>query len=261
MRCTLGVLGLVAVGCAHTPVSASALDSLERPAFIARIEEGAGPKSVVFRDDAASYAKRLKTLDAREADRRLTLKLEKGTDKERSINRYQVADSLRAQVVSELPRTRPWTRMLPPAQVATVLESFLVDEVPANAPDVTRLEPLGVDSILEIVIEDYGMRSKGGKAGIYLYGYAQLYRVKGGVLYRRAFFSDELNAGLEHLDPFEVAKSPTLFANRVKSMLQAVAHQIALDLSPATRTAQQDTPPARLEAAPTPAKPAEEDPL
>jgi hypothetical protein len=260
MRSTLGLLALVATGCAHTPLSAEALDSLERPAFIARIEEGAGPKSVVFRDDAPSYQERLKKLDWREADRRLTLKLEKGTDSERSMNRYQVADTLRAHVLAELPRSAPWTRVAPPAQVASLLESFLVDEVPANAPDVTRLAPLMVDSIIEIVVEDYGLRSKGGKAGVYLYGYAQLYRLGGGTLYRRAFFSDELRAGLEGLDPFQVAKRPSIFGQRLKAMLEAIAHQIALDLSPAMRAAKRDEPPSKVEPGPI-TKPAEEDPL
>jgi hypothetical protein len=261
MRSLVLVVSLCAVGCAHLPISAEALDSLEKPAFIARIEDGAGPKSTVFRDDAASYTARLKKLDAREADRRLTLKLEKGTDSDRSLNRYQVADTLRAQVLSELPKGRPWTRVASPAQVASLLESFLVDEVPANAPDVTRLSPLGVDSIIEIVVEDFGLRSSGGRAGIYLYGYARLYRIDGGTLYRRAFFSDELRAGLEPLDPFEVAKKPSIFGNRLRSMLGAIAHQIALDLSPATRAAKADEPPAKGAAPTAPVKPAEDDPL
>lgn len=260
MRSTAGLLTLVAVGCAHSPLSAEALDGLDRPAFIARIEEGAGPKSLVFRDDVASYQERLKKLDWREADRRLTVKLEKGTDSERSMNRYQVADTLRANVLAELPRSRPWTRVAPPAQVASLLESFLVDEVPANAPDVSRLAPLMVDSIIEIVVEDYGLRSKGGKAGIYLYGYAQLYKLGGGTLYRRAFFSDELRAGLDGLDPFQVAKRPSLFGQRLKSMLEAIAHQIALDLSPATRAAKRDEPPSKVEPQSV-TKPAEDDPL
>lgn len=259
MRSTLGFVAVLAVGCAHTPLGASSLDSLERPAFIARIEEGAGPKSIVFREDFASYAPRLKKLDAKEADRRLTLKLEKGTDTERSINRYQVADTIRANVLSELPRSAPWNRLASPTQVASLLESFLVDEVPANAPDISRLAPLGVDSIIEVVVEDYGLRSTAGKAGIYLFGYAQLYRVGGGTLYRRAFYSDELRAGLPGLDPFEVAKHPAIFSERLKSMLQLIAHQIALDLSPATRAAQRDVPPVKDDDKPI--KPAEDDPL
>jgi hypothetical protein len=259
MRSTLGLVAVLVVGCAHSPLAPSALESIERPAFIARIEEGAGPKSVVFRDDFASYAQRLKKLDAKEADRRLTLKLEKGTDSERSISRYQVADTIRAQVESELPKSAPWNRFASPTQVATLLESFLVEEVPANAPDISRLAPLGVDSIVEVVVEDYGLRSQGGKAGIYLYGVAQMYRVSGGVLYRRTFFSDELRAGLEGLDPFEVAKHPALFANRLKTMLTMIAHQIALDLSPAQSASRRDLPPLGDDSKPL--KPTEDDPL
>jgi hypothetical protein len=231
MRSLLLLASMVAVGCAHTPLSPAALEAVERPAFIARIEQGAGPKSVVFRDDAGSYKERLKKLDAKEADRRLALKLEKGTDKERAMNRYQVADTLRAQLLSELPKARPWTRAASPTQVATALESFLVDEVPANAPDVSRLAPLGVDAVVEIVIEDFGLRSEKGKAGVYLVGTAEFYRPGGALLYRRAFFSDELRAGLTGLDPFEVARHPAIFSDRLKPMLEAIAHQIAADLS------------------------------
>lgn len=258
MRIALAaVVVALSSSCAHAPLSASALDSIERPAFIARIEEGAGPKSVVFRDDAASYGERLKKLDAREADRRLGVKLDKGTDTERALTRHQVSDLLRVQVLSQLPKQTPWTRVAPPAQVATVLESFLVDEVPANAPDVTRLSPLGVDAVLEIVVEDYGLRSVKGQAGVYLYGYARLFRVDGGTLYRRAFFSDELRAGMTGLDPFEVAKHPTVFGDRLRSMLEAIGNQIALDLS-VEGSAKKALPP--VDEKPV-AKPAEDDPL
>lgn len=259
MRHALWLLSSVfVVGCAHAPLDPAALERLERPAFIARIEEGAGPRSTVFRDDGASYADRLKKLDTREADRRLAQKLEKGSDKEKSINRYQLADTLRAQVLADLPKGAPWSRVAPPAQVATLLESFLVDEVPANAPDVTRLSPLGVDSIIEIVVEDYGLRSQGGKAGIFLYGTARLYRIDGGTLYRRSFFSDELKAGLDGLDPFEVAKRPSIYAARMRTMLEAIAKQIALDLSPGLRASQRDLPPVKDQPID---KPKEEDPL
>lgn len=257
MRGALLLVVSVVCGCAHQPVSSAALDSLERLAFIARIEEGS-PRSVVFRDDAASYRERLKSLDAREADRRLGLKLDKGTDSERSLSRHQVSDVLRVSVLGLLPKEAPWTRVAPQAQVATLLESFLVDEVPANAPDLTRLQPLGIDSVLEIVVEDYGLRSVGGKAGIYLLGTARLYRVNGGTLYRRAFISDELKAGLPPLDPFEVAKRPSVYADRLKSMLETIASQIARDLTPADRVAH--AAPAKPDV-PAPARPAEDDPL
>jgi hypothetical protein len=44
-------------------------------------------------------------------------------------------------------------------------------------------------------------------------------------------------------------------------MLGAIAHQIALDLSPATRAAKADEPPAKGAAPTAPVKPAEDDPL
>jgi hypothetical protein len=256
---TLGAVALLVVGCAHQPLSAQGIEVVQRPAFISRIVEGAGPKSTVFRDDS-SWAPRLKKLDAKEGDRRLTLKLEKGSDTERTLSRFVVADTLRSQVLSELPRSPPWTKVAPTTQVAALLESFLVDEVPANEPDVSRLKPLGIDTIIEIVVEDFGLRSAGGKAGVYLYGYARLYQPGGDVLYRRAFFSDELRAGLEPLDPFEVNKHPAIFATRLKAILLAVAHQIALDLSPATREAAKDSPPGGEDPV-APQKKSEDDPL
>jgi hypothetical protein len=187
----------------------------------------------VFRDDG-SYSERLKKLniaDAKEADRRLAQRLDKGTDTDRSMNRYQVADSLRAQVLAELPKVAPWSEVAPPAEVATALESFLIDEYPPKAPDISRLTPLGVDAVLELVIEDFGMRSSGGKAGVYLYGYARLFRIDGGTLYRRAFFTDELKAGLPPLDPFEVAKKPSIFGDRLRQILNAIALRVSRDLT------------------------------
>ena len=69
-------------------MSGSDLDQVNRPAFLSRIEEGAGPESRVFRDDA-SYAAKLKTLAPDEADRRLRLKLVK------AVTRFELGDRLR----------------------------------------------------------------------------------------------------------------------------------------------------------------------
>lgn len=228
---------VLVTGCAHAPLAPSALATIEKPAFVTRIEPGGGPRSTVFRDDGSSHAARLseKKLDAKEADRRLSLRLEKGSETERAMNRYQVADSLRAQVLAELPKEAPWTQIAPTTQVATTLESLLVDEATGSPPDVGRLASIGVDAVVEIVIEDFGLRGEKGKAGIFLFGHARLFRLGGGTLYRRAFFSDELKAGLEGLDPFEVANRPSLFSARLKALLEAIAHQIAVDLSPGQR--------------------------
>ncbi len=227
MRAFFLVAVMVLSACAHAPLSNQDLESFSKPAFIVHVDKGAGPRSTVFRDDAKSYGDRAKALD----DKGLATRLEKGSDGERSMNRYQLADSLRAQVLSELPKARPWKNSAPPTQVAAALESFLVEEVRASGPDVSRLAPLGVDAVVEIVIEDYGLRSEGGKAGVFLYGNARLYRLSGATLYRRAFFSDEVKAGLAVLDPFEVEAHPAKFTGQLKGVLEAVAHQLALDLT------------------------------
>ncbi len=232
---------LLASGCAHHALSPDALERLQHPAFISRIEEGAGPRSTVFRDDEASYRDRLKTLDAKEADRRLTAKLSGGVKDQAgkanipTITRFEIADTLRAEVQGRLPREAPWTALQSPVEVATVLESFLVEEVPANAPDYPRLGQLGTDSVLEIVVEEFGLRSERGKAGLRLLGLARLFTLDGHELYHRRFVSDELAAGLEGLDPFAVAKNPALFRDRMKTMLAAIAVVIAGDLSPGER--------------------------
>ncbi len=252
--------------CAHSQLAATDLDLVERPAFIARIEENAGPRSTVFRDDP-TYATALKKLEPKEADRRLADKLANGVRDAKTgqkviaaITRFEIADSLRAEVLAKLPRQAPWVNVVNPAQVASALESFLVDEVPANAPDYERLKPLGADSIVELVVEDFGMRSDKGRAGIFLSGYARLFFTDGREAYYRRFFSDEVKAGLEHLDPFAVAKNPTLFRNRLRQLIATIATQLAADLTPAGRSpATTAKPPVRpQENAPAPT---EDDPL
>lgn len=246
----LVVLLVALAGCAHAPLSAAALDETKLVAFIARIEDEAGPKSHVFRNDGA-YRDRLKRLDDKEADRRLGNALTVGSyarNKDRAgkeygepvlqeptISRFEIADSLRSNTLALLPKQSPWSEVVHPVEVARVLESFLVQEVPANAPDYERLEALGADTVVEIVIEEYGMRSEKGKAGAYLVGHARMFRVKGAELYHRRFYSDDLSAGLPPLDPFAVRKDAKLFAARIKQQVEAVAVQIAKDLTPEER--------------------------
>jgi hypothetical protein len=120
------LLSLVAVfilaGCSHSPMSGRAVSRMIRPALVARIEEGAGPRSIVFRDDGA-YGNKLKKLDPKEADRRLQVKLAQG------VSRFEVSDSLRANTLAMLPESSPWANAVHPGEVARALESFLVEEV------------------------------------------------------------------------------------------------------------------------------------
>ena len=233
----LASLALGLAGCAHQPLAGSDLDRAFRPAFISRIEEKAGPRSLVFRDDS-SYGGKLKKLEPKEADRRLQLKLEKGIPEKAigSITRFEVADQLRASTLGLLPRERPWTTVINPAAVASALESFLVEEVPANAPDYELLKPLGADVVIEFVIEDYGMRSDDGRAGAYLVGYGRMFYLEGGGnVWFRSFRADEVESGQPHVDPFKVAKDPGLFREHLTSLIKAVAEQFAKDLQPSDR--------------------------
>ncbi|MGQ0504014.1 MAG: hypothetical protein ACT4TC_01715 [Myxococcaceae bacterium] len=224
----LSVLAFAAVGCAHSPLSGGDLDRVNRPAFISRIEEGGGPKSWVFRDDS-SYEKKLGRLDRKEADRRLAVKLSKG------MSRFEVAERLRATVVSLLPRERPWTNPVAPVDVARELQSFLVEEVPANPPDYELLKPLGADSVVEFVVEDYGMRSDGGRAGAYISGYGRMFKIDGGQLWFRRFRSDGVEAKVTHVDPFRVAKEPERYREVLGQLIDAIAAQFAKDLTPGDR--------------------------
>lgn len=230
-RSTLSVLLLPLLlagtaGCAPRRVSSASLDRVHRPAFISRIEEGAGARSRVFRDDE-TYRAKLKGMATDEADRRLARKLVAGA------TRFYLSERLRATTQAALPREAPWTQALDPARVATALESFLVEEVPADAPDYQLLRPLGADAVVELVIEDYGMRSDKGHAGVYLRGSARLFTLPSQeVLWSAPFERDQLEAGAEHLDPFRVAKDPELFRTTISELLDEVATEVARGLSP-----------------------------
>ncbi len=228
-RCVFLVLGVFLFSCATMRLSGANLDRVAQPAFISRIEDGAGPKSLVFREDDA-YEEKLKKLEPKEADRRLQAKLAK------AVTRFELSERLRVNTLHQLPRERPWTNVVDPARVASALESFLVEEVPANAPDYDLLAPLGADSVVEFVIEDYGMRSEGGRAGAYLRGYGRMFRLAGRTeVWRRPFEVDQVESGEPHLDPFRVGKDPELFRQAMTALLDVVAARFVEDLTPVDR--------------------------
>lgn len=238
---TVVLAGLVVTACAHRPLSGGDLDQVYQPAFISRIEEGAGPKALVFRDDS-SYSKKLTRLEPKEADRRLQVKLAKG------MNRFELSETLRAKTLAGLPQEMPWTNLTDQASVARELQSFLVEEVPANPPDYNLLKPLGADAVVEFVIEDYGMRSKGGRAGVYIEGYGRMFRLDSGrEMWRRAFRADQVDAGNPHVDPFRVAKEPPMFRAEMSTLLEGVAAQFAKDLTPPRRGSTEPPPKLRVE--------------
>ena len=256
--CALFALPLLLSACAHRPLSAAALSEVSRPAFISRIEEGAGPRSRVFSGDK-SYRPRLERLDPKEADRRLQVRLAQ------AMTRFEVAERLRATTTAKLPPERPWTHAVDAVRVARVLQSFLVEEVPANAPDYQLLGELGADSVVELVIESYGMRSKGGKGGVFLEGYGRMFTLDGDELWRRRFRADWLDSGLEPLDPLRVAKEPERYREALTLLLDGVAQQMAKDLNPPDRRSRPSPAPddARPDArqAPDAAPPDDADPF
>jgi hypothetical protein len=226
-------LPLLIFGCAHKSLSGSDLDRVTRPAFVSRIEEGAGPKALVFRYDG-TYGAKLKKLDPKEADRRLAARMERGNEKEKlpGVSRFEVSEGLRSKVLALLPREAPWSNAVDPISVATALESFLVEEVPANAPDYELLRPYGADAVVEFVIEDYGMRSSNGHAGTYVVGYGRMFMLDGGTLWRRSFTADQIDAKMAHVDPFRVGKDPNVYRLELMTLLDGVAQQFAKDLNP-----------------------------
>ena len=240
-------VALVSLGCAHVPLSGADLDQIKKPAILSRVAPGAGPKAKVFSQDdsyAATLAKSASKKTPAEFDAILADRLLNGYKNEKkgkaaidipSITRFEISDTLRAQTLEDLPKEFPWTRTASPAEVSSVLESLLVEEVSAPEPDYSRLLPLGIDWVLEIVVEEYGMRSEKGRAGVYLVGNARLFKIGGGEAYHRRFFSDDVRAGIEHLDPFLTAKDPTLFRDRMRQMLESIAAQLAKDMVPEDR--------------------------
>lgn len=225
----VALVALMSSGCAHKPLSGADLDRVQRPAFISRIEEQAGPRSEVFSEDSA-YKDKLKKLSPKEADRRLVNHMRKG------MSRFEVSEHLRANTFGQLPREYPWTNLVPPVKVAGALQTFLVEEVPANAPDYDLLSEFGTDAIVEFVIEKYGMRSDNGRAGVFAEGYGRMFFLDGRrEIWYRAFRVDQVDLQLPHLDPFKVAKDPVLFRQQMGEALNGVAQQFAQDLQPADR--------------------------
>jgi len=218
-------LSFLAVACGHRRLTGGELNQIHRPAFISRIEDDAGPRALVFREDGA-YGNKLKKLDSKEADRRLAVKLQTG------LTRFELSDRLRATTLNGLPRETPWVNTVDPASVATVLESFLVEEVPANPPDYELLRPLGADAVVEFVITEYGMRSRNGRAGAFFKGYARMFFLDGGEVWRHPIDEDELQLSTPHLDPFAVGKSPELYRQRMAALVDRLAKRFVEALTP-----------------------------
>jgi hypothetical protein len=218
---------LLTASCAHSKVSPGDLSRVNRPALVSWIETDAGPKSRVFQGDSGYQAK-LKKLDPKEADRRLGVKLGSG------ISRFETSDRLRAVTFAILPKDeRPWSNTMDPAAVASALENLLVEQIPPVVPpDYQVLKPLGIDAVVELVIQDYGLRSVNGRAGVYVAGYGRMFLLGGSERWRQSFRLDQLEANQGSLDPFQVAREPELFRAELATLLDSAAAQLARGLSP-----------------------------
>jgi hypothetical protein len=228
MRILVFALTVVVSGCAHQALHARELDRLRKPAFISRIEDDAGPRARVFREDS-SYHGKLRGLDSVEADRRLKVKLAKG------LTRFQLADRLRAATVARIGNDHPWTNTVDPTLVAKALQTYLVEEVPGDAPDYDLLRQYNADAIVEFVIQDYGMRSSNGHAGAYVRGFARLFLMDGTQLWRMGFDKDDLDLKSPHLDPLAVGQEPRLFSDQMANLVDQISQEVAKELNPPGR--------------------------
>lgn len=228
----LAAVAWLAAGCAHLPLAGKDLDRVKRPAFVSWIEDNAGPRSQVFRNDAV-FAPRLAKLkpriDPEQADRRLQDKLQK------SVTRFEVSDRLRAGTLALLPKEVPWTQVVDAGKVGSLLESFLVEEVPASPPNFEELRQLGVDAVVEIQVREYGIRSERGRAGAFVEGVARMFFLDGGDVWRFPFRYDQVAAGEASLDPFQVAREPDRYRAELARLMERASADLARELTPPGR--------------------------
>ncbi len=231
------VLILCLAGCAHTALEGSDLDRVQRPAFVSRVTDEAGPRVNVYRSDSAQAAK-LAGTSPEDADKKLEESLRP------ALSRFEAAERLRSHVQAAIQSEKPWSQAVPPSQVASALETFLVQEVPGSPPDYTRLRPLGADSVVEFVIEEYGMRTEKGVPQTWVRGTGRMFRLAdGGEMWRSGFSGTSTEVGLTPLDPSTLAANPRPFHEQMVAVLDSVSVQLARQLSPTNRAGGAPTPP------------------
>jgi hypothetical protein len=234
---TVSLLTLGLAGCAHGTLEGSDLDRVQRPAFVSRVSDEAGPRVTVYRSDSAQAAK-LAGASPEDADKKLEDSLRP------TLSRFEAAERLRSHVWAAIQTEKPWSQAVPPSQVASALETFLVQEVPGNAPDYGRLKPLGADSVVEFVIEEYGVRTEKGVPQTWVKGTGRMFRLgDGGELWHTGFSGTSTDAGLKPLDPSGLASDPRPFHEQMVAVLDSVSVRLARQLSPSNRAGGSPTPP------------------
>ncbi|MGO8969981.1 MAG: hypothetical protein ACLQDQ_10480 [Myxococcaceae bacterium] len=209
------IAALAICACSHTSQLAGAeLDRVQRPAFVGRLGEGAGPKAQGLATASVSEAELLAAMNA-------------------AIGKFEVSERIRSQLAVALHAEKPWSNAVPASQVASALETFLVERVPPVPPDYSRLKPTGADAVLEIVVEDFGVRPDGSAAQSYLRGYARLFLLDDGTELWRADF--QRSGGSQGLAPFAPAtfqSNATPYGDQMRALLDASALSLAQQLSP-----------------------------
>jgi len=88
-------------------------------------------------------------------------------------------------------------------------------------------------AVVEFVIEDYGLKSAGGRAAAYVSGRGRMFILGGSELWRRSFRFEQPNQ--PGLDPFRVAEEPEVFRSELSRLLDDAALQFASELKPEGR--------------------------
>ena len=220
---------LATLGCSHAQLSGADLDRVQRPAYVGRVAEGAGPQARGAGPEQ-SEAQLVTAMNA-------------------AIGKFEVSERLRSQLSVALKGEKPWSNAVPASQVASVLETFLVERVPAVPPDFDRLKSTGADAVVELVVESYGLQPVGSTAEAYVRGYARMFLLSSGSeLWRGTFQRTATTQGLPTLDAARVLENAGPYGDQVRALLDGAALQLAAELTPPDRRRQT---PAKEMSAPT----------
>ncbi len=215
---------LATCACTHPQLTGAELDHVQRPAFVGRLADGAGPKAQGLPASGPSEAQLLAAMNA-------------------AIGKFEVSERLRSQLAVALRGQAPWSNAVPASQVASALETFLVERVPPVPPDYNRLKPTGADSVLELVVEDYGLKAQGTTAQSYLRGYARLFLLADGTeLWRVGFERAGTSEGLHALDIAGLSSDAAPYGSQLRTLLDATALELGRQLSPTGRVSGPTTP-------------------
>jgi hypothetical protein len=222
---TLSLVALLALGCSHAQLSGADLDRVQRPAYVGRVAEGAGPKAQGVQSVTdASEAQLVASMNA-------------------AIGKFEVSERLRSQLAVALKSEKPWSNAVPASQVASVLETFLVERVPAVPPDYNRLKPTGADAVVELVVEEYGLRPQGAKSQSFIRGSARMFLLAdGSELWRTEFQRSGELQGLPPLAAAALQSNAAPYGDQLRTLLDTAAAALAQELTPVGRLGGRPTP-------------------